>query len=445
MYIQQIISYGNMWNTLVENFPNELEDIKSSITALTPENIGSYSLQHCWATEIQTHGWNGANTNSRGIVGTLGYVKNHVSVVLHLHHDIVTRWLYTTTPIATRNGSVKIPISISLMRSSQETLIKPQSFGFSVRGSTKEELLALSPASHVNPFLLIGIAQDEQGLEITELKSENSGISRHVVINRSIEFAPEYHQAGLGILSYFGTVLREKYPGQNSKVRIEQEGLCVRLVIESDNGDREVIEKALQEYELVVRGETQPDEFFASKTKVLELKNELRIAQVRIESQKDLIAYQGQEVASLRQLIGHSLTSTKSQPISINVNPVITVNTLTTVYLQQNVPLISEYLQELANLAIYDPDVKLQLLDLENSLAALSTEQTSVAVKESNGMKKLKKWLDDAAATGTTANAFLQKVNDGLDLAQKIARHYNKLADWCGAPQVPSLLLGREP
>ena len=466
MYLNQIISYGNAWNTLVERFPKELDDIQAAVFALTPESIAlaqplrdiphynepgisRYRLDGCWSLAIQERGWEESSAFIQGAAGrrihmrSLGHLKNQVSVVLQQHREIVNRWLYTIAPIATRNGLIEVPISISLMQHTQEFLFGRRPLSSSLE-RTKEELLALSPLSHANPFILIGITLEDEGQEIFELEAEDDGFGRHVVINRSIEFPPEYHQAGLGILSYFGTVLREKYPDHNVKVRIEQDGLRVRLVIESENGDKEVIEKALQEYELVVRGETPPEEFFSSKAKVLELKNELRIAQVRIESQKDLIAYQGEEIANLRQLIGHSLSASRTQPITISVNPAITVNTATAVQLQKDAPRIAEYVQELAQLATNYPDIELRLLDLEESFANLAAKQTPEEVKESGAMKKLKSWLDDAGKVGSTANDFLGKVNTGIELAQKIARRYNALAEWSGAPQVPSVLLGDE-
>lgn len=48
---------------------------------------------------------------------------------------------------------------------------------------------------------------------------------------KAIEFPPEYQQAGVGILSYFGTYLREQYPEEKAKVKIEQDGLTVRQLL----------------------------------------------------------------------------------------------------------------------------------------------------------------------------------------------------------------------
>jgi hypothetical protein len=469
MFFEQVISYGNAWDRLIEYFPNEVEDIRAAADALTAANIAraqvSRSLQPyhqesgvtparidgCWSAAIRAKGWSEASSAVRGAAGRpihmrgLGHVKNGISAGLIRNRELLNRWLYTLAPIATRNGHIEIPIALALLQPTYELLL-PRRPSMLLAGleRTREELLALSPLAHANPFLLIGLGHEDKELEVVELESEGDNVSREVIINRSIEFPPEYHQAGLGILNYFGTVLREKYPDHNAKVRIEQDGLTVRLIIESDNGDREIIEKALQEYELVVRGETPPESLFESKAKVLELKNELRIAQVRIESQRDLIAYQGEEIASFRQVIGHALTSGKSSPICITVNPAITVNTTMAVELQQVVPILSNYVQELAALAANEPEVELRLLDLDDSLNAVSTKQTAEAVKESGGVKKLKKFLEDATSAGSSINTFLNKANDGVELVQKLARRYNDLAAWCGAPQVPSILLGKE-
>jgi hypothetical protein len=475
MYFHQVLTYGNAWNDLVEHFSIELEEIRASVGLLTPENIIAaqplpdlpfqvklglnwHRLQGCWSRAIESFGWSQVDYQVQSAaarpirMGGLGFTKKRVSVRLQKDEHNFNHWFHTLAQIAVRKGFVDIPISIILVRATEEALFSPsgamstlfEKTGRTVFEQTKEDLLALSPLSNSNAFLLIGISLEDQGIEVVEIESEGDAITRQVIINRAIEFPPEYHQAGLGILSYFGTVLRQKYPQHNAKVKIEQDGLRVRLVIESENGDREVIEKALREYEKVIRGESSPDAFFDSTAKVLGHKNELRIAQVRIESQKELLAYQGQEVATLRQIIGHSLSSPQEKPICIEVSPTINVTTSHAVQLHKNIPVISEYIQELAALAIMEPDVQLRLLDLDDSLNAIENKQTSDAIKESSGIKKLKKFIDDACEAGTTLNKFLHKLNNGLGLVQKLAREYNDIAAWCGAPQVPNSLLGKE-
>lgn len=465
MHISQIVSYGLAWNDLVESFPNELADIRVAVERLTPENIAaspalrSFGIQSdpginrfrvdgCWTSAIQSRGWSESDAVIKG-GGTraiqmrpLGYAKNRVAVSFQRHREMLNRWLFTLAPLGVRNGYIDIPIAVALsQRTEQQIYGKKSPIVHGVVERTTEELLALSPLSHGHPFLLISLSLDKQDAQFIELEAEEDGINRQIVINRSIEFPPEYHQAGLGILNYFGTVLREKYPEHQATVRIEQEGLRVRLIIESPNGDRDVIEKALQEYELVVSGEAAPEQFFESKAKVLELKNELRIFQVRVESQRDLISLQGEEIQNLRQIIGHSLTN--RPPIHVEVSPRISVNTSQLTQVSQSVPALSAHIQDLVALASADPEMEMRLLDLEEALAALSTKTSAEAVKESGALKKLRKFLGEANEVGSAAHTFLSKVGDGVDLLQQVARRYNDIAQWCGAPQVPSVLLGK--
>lgn len=467
MFLTQVVSYRNAWNTFVEDYPREFAEIQTMIAEITPENIASaqplrevayqqdlgvtrFRLDGLWTLLMKTHGWEEVSSPLRGVgsrpihMRGLGHTKNQVSVALQRHRELVNRWLYTLAPIATRNEIVDVPIGICLLQSTEEALFGRSSISSAILERTKEELIALSPLSHANPFLLFGISLDETPLEIVEIESDNDSPPHQILINRSIEFPQEYHQAGLGILSYFGTVLREKYPDHNCKVRIEQDGLRVRLVIESENGDKEVIEKALQEYELVVRGETPPESFFENKARVLDLKNELRIAQVRIESQRDLIAYQGDEIASLRSLFGHALTSQRAHPLSVCVSPVINVSNSLSSTVSQGFPIIAEHMQSLAALAITEPDIQLRLLDLEESLMAAVSKQTPDEVKESSGFRKLKHFLDEAGSTGSAVNTFLGKLAEGAELLQKVGRRYNDIAEWCGAPVVPRVFLGKD-
>ncbi len=87
-------------------------------------------------------------------------------------------------------------------------------------------------------------------------------------IIREIEFPPEYHQAGVGIMNYFATVLRQKYPDIRATVQITQEDLTVRMTIETDGGHRETIEQTLNEFGLVMTGKMLPEEFSSDPLEV---------------------------------------------------------------------------------------------------------------------------------------------------------------------------------
>jgi hypothetical protein len=98
------------------------------------------------------------------------------------------------------------------------------------------------------------------------------------VIVRAIGFDRENIQAGVGILSYFNEIVSEKFENRKVKVLIEQDGLNVRLAIETDNGDRQTIERALEEYIAAVTGHKPMAEYLPKPLASLALKLRLELA-----------------------------------------------------------------------------------------------------------------------------------------------------------------------
>lgn len=151
-----------------------------------------------------------------------------------------------------------------------------------------------------NSFFVSGWLEDD--------KNEN-------LIIRSIEFPPEHHQAGISILNFFGSVLRKKYPDKKAKVKIEQDGLKVTMIIEPvDGGDREIIEKELNNFGLVVTGQKSIEEFSDNKLLLLELKTQLRITQVQFDMQKELLNDKNAQIEKLLSLVGQAV---QREPINI--------------------------------------------------------------------------------------------------------------------------------
>ena len=157
----------------------------------------------------------------------------------------------------------------------------------------------------------------------SDQKKENHTQNKTVI--RSIEFPPEYHQAGISILNYFGTVLRKKYPDTQAKIRIEQDGLKVSMTVDPGNGTRETIERALDEYGLVVIGKLAPEEFTDDRLLMIELKSKLRIAHNEIEMQKDLLKYQDNRIRNQEIQINRFLSLMETafhRPISMNISQI---------------------------------------------------------------------------------------------------------------------------
>ncbi|MBE9016262.1 helix-turn-helix transcriptional regulator [Chroococcidiopsidales cyanobacterium LEGE 13417] len=127
-------------------------------------------------------------------------------------------------------------------------------------------------------------------IEVLPLKEHENEveISR---VERSIEFPPEYWEAGTSILSYFNRVLNVKYPNKKIKVKIEQEGLMLRMIIDTPTGEREEIEKTLEEYGMVVTGKLQPERFLTDPFEAMALKNKLEIADLELRQTRNLLDF----------------------------------------------------------------------------------------------------------------------------------------------------------
>lgn len=259
-------------------------------------------------------------------------------------------------------------------------------------------------------------------------------------IIRSIEFEPEYYQAGLGILNYFGTVVREKYPEGNAKVKIEQNGYSVTMTIETEDGEKETIEKLLQNYELVVIGEKAPDTLFDSKLQIIDLKHELGIAKVRIETQKELILCKHEEVKNLTSLFKHKLNNSSVINMELSPNINIDMKQSTELFITKDISEISSNLEKVIN-NCNDNMIKTYLSDVNNEVHKISNEEDKNKVKESSALTKIKGLVEDANKTGSSLNTFLNNVSNGVNTIKQIGKKYNSIAEWCGAPQVPSQLL----
>jgi Leucine-rich repeat (LRR) protein len=147
-------------------------------------------------------------------------------------------------------------------------------------------------------------------------------------IERSIEFPPEYWTAGNSILSYFSHILSVKYPNQNIKVKIEQEGLLLRMIIDTPEGSTETIEQTFNDYVMVISRQLPPESLLTDPFEVMALKNKLQIAEMELRiSRENFAAFKDDshqrinslemQVSQLFSIIGQSLQ--KDNHITVNL------------------------------------------------------------------------------------------------------------------------------
>lgn len=132
----------------------------------------------------------------------------------------------------------------------------------------------------------------------SEHKAPDADLADRII--RTIEFPPEYYQSGMAILTYFSTVLRRRKLAEGVRVRLEQEGLLVRLVITTPAGQKERIERTLETYAMVVSGKHPIEDFATDEFEVLELRGQLRFAAAQLQNQRDMLEMAKDQVAHLK-------------------------------------------------------------------------------------------------------------------------------------------------
>lgn len=107
---------------------------------------------------------------------------------------------------------------------------------------------------------------------------------------RNIVFEPEYRQAGISILAYFGEILHTKYPMSDVRVRIEQVGQKVILHVETPSGEVEAFERELTQYGLAVTGKMPVSEYLPDRLAAMRLEQKIQMAEMEVRHTRELLA-----------------------------------------------------------------------------------------------------------------------------------------------------------
>ncbi len=462
MNIERIVSFSGAWDTLNAKHKNELDEL---ITGLTNYVAGNTELEgdserrsyrEYFEKSLYDLGWSlndktiYTDSGRRVPIRFIGPVKNGVAAQISSPSpDFLSRWLFNHSTLAIRYGLAEVAILLVPMKSEQKdeerTVFNSRLNSFE---HYADQLEMLSPLSVDHPFIILGYSSQGSLLEPSVLELARSeqfnSYTPEPVVDRSIEFPPEYQQAGIGILNYFASYLNEEYPGENATVRIEQTGLNVRMVVVSESGSKEVIEKALHEYELIISGQERADKFTDSETLILELRNELRVAKFRLESQQDIISLQNlnqnkseSHIEGLMKLLGNGLKSSSENHINVQVNPCIQNSVV--VEINQDVSLALGNIEELLESLPKDSEALLPLKDLEQSLITIESEKDKEKVRRSSTMSKFYRIIDQLSDVNSAIKKAVDAAEQGYDVAKKLAGNYNKIASWCGLPTIPTV------
>ena len=91
-----------------------------------------------------------------------------------------------------------------------------------------------------------------------------------------------------------------------------------------------------------------------------------------------------------------------------------------------------------------EPEAAKEIAAIQQKLEKLEQTPKPEEVKKVGVMNKLKRFFDEANDTGTTFGKTVGKIKGGYKILQDVAGQYNKIAQWCGLPQVPEVFVKKD-
>ena len=320
MYVESVISINNGWSMMTIQKKEEWEAVEKSIhqidesflSRLTQSITESKTVKYDYVYYVlynsishylrSQRGWTGdlpgvgLDVNSHiPSIAKQRAVKNGVYATLVGINEITggnfTTMLYVNSPHFYKLEAANISVILVPTSETIKHLLKSGIDLRQIESLPDEDVCRTQLAKFGAPIsqapVVLAFFSPSAPREITVEELTSLTVAGHT-IERTIEFAPEHYQAGVGLLSYFGEVLRQKDPNTKAKVRIEQDGRFVRLHIESPTGEIETIEKELDQYALVISNQAPPESLFENRAHIMRLEHSLEMMSHQVKMAKDL-------------------------------------------------------------------------------------------------------------------------------------------------------------
>jgi hypothetical protein len=118
---------------------------------------------------------------------------------------------------------------------------------------------------------------EKQGRDLVQRRA-NQDVETSDKLVRGVTLPPEYHQAGISLMGYFGVLLRHAFPSTAVRARLELEGFTVRLVVRCSAGRKKAIESFLSNYGLIIQGKLKPGQLLTDTQQAEALAKRLSIS-----------------------------------------------------------------------------------------------------------------------------------------------------------------------
>ncbi len=191
------------------------------------------------------------------------------------------------------------------------------------RNVTPQDLSLIASILKQDPERYLDLEVNPMKLMNTE--NEVNSVDRDKnYFERSIQFQPEYRQAGVSILSFFSEIVRDEFPNQDVRIGIFQTDNTVTLRVETPEGGLlKEVDRALEKFGMVVMGSIKPENISSNPELVRDLKTRLEVTNLELRlRQESYIAssrhYEGrissleEQVKQLHGMIGSNLAHQSS-------------------------------------------------------------------------------------------------------------------------------------
>ncbi len=203
-------------------------------------------------------------------------------------------------------------------------------------------------------------------------------------IIRQLEFSETHKQAGISILSYFANVLKQKQPSVIACIKIEQSESVIRMIIETPEGSKEIVEKTLEGYVEVVTDKIKPEDFFENPLHIMELKHKLEISKLEIRQKEEILRISERQRSALEDRVANleSIVSEQYRSMGHNLSSVVNVTDKVVLLLertatQQISPSISQLVEDIKDTIKSGVDHN-NIEDIKKAIIEIKNKDTSV-------------------------------------------------------------------
>jgi len=221
------------------------------------------------------------------------------------------------------------------------------------------------------------------------------------------------------------------------------------MTVQAPGAEPEVIEQTFHEYGMVVLGQKTPEEFLTDPQQVLELKANMNLWQTTVENMKLVLGVKDATIGELRGIISEMIAN-KPEPVQapavyqtfqMLASSNATAEANATFNFRAEVSTLQGALAELAEQLPADSPGRQALEQASAGLDGLPAEPGGAA--KSAPMSRARRVLADLGDEKSPLSKVLKGAKEAGKIAQAAGKAYKSIAEWCGLPVVPRVLLGR--